>query len=106
MSFAATWMELEILILSEGSQKEKYRMTSHVLESKIWHEMILSQNKQITDMESRLVVARRREEGVGWMGSLGLVDANCNICNDWAMGAYSSSQGTSCDWVILLHKRN
>ena len=30
MTFAATWMELEILILSEGSQKEKdkYHMIS------------------------------------------------------------------------------
>ena len=38
MLFAATWMELEILIVSELSQKEKdkYYMLSHV-ESKIWH---------------------------------------------------------------------
>ena len=30
MPFAATWMSLELVILSEGSQteKEKYRMTS------------------------------------------------------------------------------
>ena len=30
MSFAATWMDLEIVILSEASQteKEKYRVTS------------------------------------------------------------------------------
>ena len=33
MSFAATWMELEALILSEVSQKEKdkYNMISHIL---------------------------------------------------------------------------
>ena len=32
MTFAATWMELETLILSEVSQKEKdkYHMTSHI----------------------------------------------------------------------------
>ena len=32
MSFAATWMELETLILSEVSQKEKdkYHMISHI----------------------------------------------------------------------------
>ena len=38
MSFAATWMELEPLILSEVSQKEKdilYDIT--YLESNIWH---------------------------------------------------------------------
>ena len=30
--FAATWMDLEIIILSESSQKEKdkYHMTSHI----------------------------------------------------------------------------
>ena len=39
MPFAATWMELESLILSEVSQKEKdkYYMISLCVESKIWH---------------------------------------------------------------------
>ena len=38
MPLAATWMELETLILSEVSQKEKdkYHMISH-MESNIWH---------------------------------------------------------------------
>ena len=40
MPFAATWMELETLILSEVSQKEKdkYHMISPILESNIQHE--------------------------------------------------------------------
>ena len=33
----------------------------------------------LTDMESRLVVAQGGGEGVGWTGSLGLVDANSYI---------------------------
>ena len=33
------------------------------------------------DMENRLVVAKGEEEGVGWTGSLGLVDANFCIWN-------------------------
>ena len=39
MLFAATWMELETLILSEISQKEKdrYHMISLIVKSKIWH---------------------------------------------------------------------
>ena len=39
MPFAATWMELETLILSEVSQKEKdkYYMISLYLESNVWH---------------------------------------------------------------------
>ena len=38
MPFVATWMDLEILILSEVSQKEedKYHMISLILESNIW----------------------------------------------------------------------
>ena len=36
--FAATWMELETLILSKVSQNEKDKYhTSLILESKIWH---------------------------------------------------------------------
>ena len=43
--------------------------------------MNLSTEKKLMDLENRLVVAKgeREEEGVGWMGSLGLVDANCCI---------------------------
>ena len=39
MPFAATWMELETLILSEASQKkkDKYNMIHIYLESNIWH---------------------------------------------------------------------
>jgi len=36
MPFAATWMELETLILSEVSQKEKDKYHLY-LESNIWH---------------------------------------------------------------------
>ena len=38
--------------------------------------MNLSTEKKITDLENRLVVAKREEEGVGWIGSLELMDAN------------------------------
>ena len=43
----------------------------------ITNEPIQNRNR-LTDMENRLV-PRRRGEGVGWMGSLGLVDANYYI---------------------------
>ena len=39
--------------------------------------MNLSTEKKIMDMENRSVVAKGDGEGVGWTGSLGLIDANC-----------------------------
>ena len=38
-----------------------------------------STEKKIMDLENRLVVAKRK--GVGWMGSLGLTDADCCLWN-------------------------
>ena len=39
-------------------------------------QMNLSTEKKLMDMENRLVVAMGDGEGVGWTGSLRLVDAN------------------------------
>ena len=78
MPFTATWMQLEIITLSAKSEREgqiPYDITC------LWnlkydtHEPIC---KTETDSWTRNspVVAKGEEEGVGWMGSLGLVDAN------------------------------
>ena len=37
-------------------------------------QMNLSTEKKIMDLENRLVVAKGKGEGVGWIGSLGLID--------------------------------
>jgi len=39
-------------------------------------QMNLSTEKKIMDLENRLVVAKGEGKGVGWIGSLGLIDAN------------------------------
>ena len=39
-------------------------------------QMNLSTEKKIMDLENRLVVAEGEGEGVGWIGKLGLIDAN------------------------------
>ena len=72
MPFAAAWMELETLILSEVSQKEKdkYHMISHMAQ------MNLFTANKLMNLEKRLGVDEAEGEGVGWTGSLGLIDAN------------------------------
>ena len=35
-----------------------------------------STEKKLLDLENRLVVAKEEEEGVGWTGNLGLIDAD------------------------------
>ena len=60
MPFISTWMDLEIIILSEANQREeeKYHMTS--LTCGIQKEMIqmnLQNRKRLTDLENELMVA-------------------------------------------------
>ena len=79
MPFTATWMELETLILSEITQKEKdipYDITYN------WN-LIYSINENVStekkiDLENRLVAAQREREGVGGIRSLGLLNTTCN----------------------------
>ena len=78
MPFAAKWMQPEIFILSEVSQKEKdkYHVISH-----LWN-LIYGTNEPIYRKESNSWTWRtdlwlaRGQGGVRWTRSLGLVDAN------------------------------
>ena len=54
--------------------------------------MSLSTEKKIIDLENRLVVAKG--EGVGWMGNLGLIDADNCLCNVSAMRSCYVALGT------------
>ena len=64
MLFEATWMSLEIIILSEVSEKEKdkYHRYHLYIESKVWHKPIYLRNR-LTDRENKLMVIK---EGRGW----------------------------------------
>ena len=68
MPFTATWMELETLILSEVSQKEKdrYYMISLISGIENATQMNISTEKKIVDLENRLVIAKGEGEGVGY----------------------------------------
>ena len=94
--FAATWMELEILILSEVSQKEKdkYHMISLISVIQYKAQRNLSTEKKIMDLENRLVVAKAEGEGVGWMGSLMSIDTDYCLWNGLAMRSCCVALGT------------
>ena len=48
-------------------------------------QMNLSTEKKLMDLENRLVITEGEGEGVGWIGSLGLMDANYCFWNGIAM---------------------
>ena len=52
MPFAATWMDLKIITLSEVSQRKTNTMCYHLyVESKIWHKWIYLKNRsRVTDI--------------------------------------------------------
>ena len=56
--------------------------------------MNLSTENKIMDLEKKLVVAKQEREEVGWIGSLGLIDANYFFWNGLAMGSCCVALGT------------
>ena len=67
MPFAATWMQLELIILSEVSQKKTNTIWyQSYVESKIWLKWTYLWNRnRLTDIENRLVVAKGKGGGGG-----------------------------------------
>ena len=57
-------------------------------------QMNLATEKKIMDLENRLVVAKGEGEGVGWIGCLGLRDANYCLWNGLAMRSCCVALGT------------
>jgi len=56
--------------------------------------MNLSTEKKIMDLENRLVAAKGEREGVGWSGSLRLIDADYCLWNGLAMRSCCVALGT------------
>ena len=57
-------------------------------------QMKLSTEKKIMDLENRLVVAKGEGKGVGWIRSLGFIDANHCLWNGLAMRSCCVALGT------------
>ena len=80
MRFAATWMQLEIIILSEVSQREMPYDITYMWNLNYGTNEPISETKTFTDIENRLMVAKGAGKlGEGCIRSLGLADANYYI---------------------------
>ena len=78
--FAATWMELETLLLCEVRKRKTNTMISH-----IWN-LIYGTNKPFHSKEThglgeQTCGCQGEGEGVGWIWNLGLIDANYCLWN-------------------------
>ena len=65
---AATWMDLEIVILSEVSQteKDKYHI-AYMWNLKKWYKQTYLQNRsRVTDVENKLMVTKGERVGINW----------------------------------------
>ena len=65
--------------------------------------MNLSTEKKIIDLENRLVVAKWKGEGVGWLGSLGIIDTNHCLWNELAMRSCCVALGTMSSHFVMEH---
>ena len=72
MPFAATWMDLEIIILSEVSQTEKDKYHLYVESKKMIQMNLFTKQKWLTDIENTLMVTKG--ERVGRKDKLGVWD--------------------------------
>ena len=69
MPFAVTWMDLEIVILSEESDKDKYHMIiTYMWNLKKWYKRTyLHDRNRVTDVENKLMVTKgERGGGINW----------------------------------------
>ena len=64
-SFAATWMDLEMIIPSEISHKNTNIIWYHLyVESKIWYKWTYLQNRnRLTDIENKVMVTKGERRG-------------------------------------------
>ena len=92
MPFAATWVEVETLILSEVSQneKDKYHMIPHICN------LIYSTNEPFPRKENHGLGEQTCgcQGGGGGSGSLGLIDADYCLWNGLVMRSCYVALGT------------
>ena len=101
MPFAATWMELEILILSEVSHKEKNSIWYHLyLESNLWHIYTFPQKRNSWTWRTDLwlwvllfMTIERQHNGEQWKSTAFPLN-RWSGSGEWSWGSIS---GCHCD---------
>ena len=79
MPFAATWMDLEIIILSEVRERQIPYDITYMWNLKYDTNELIYGTERLTDIENRHACQGGGSVGEGWIGSLGLADANYYI---------------------------
>jgi len=105
MSFPATWMELETLILNKVSQKDRHHMMSHTWSLKYGTNVPLQNRNRSWTWRTDLYLLGGG--GGGWIGNLGLVDEHY-MWSGWAMGSCCIAQRTISNhlwWIRMEDNR-
>ena len=73
MAFIGTWMQLEILIISETRKRKANTYDITYVESKIWQKQTYPEHRnRLVDVENNLVVAKEVVGGSGMDGEFGV----------------------------------
>ena len=81
MLSAVSWMDWEIIILSEVSQteKDKYKISLYMESKKMIKMNLLTNRNKLTDIENKLMVTKGERWGGGIIRSLRLKCTHCYI---------------------------
>ena len=105
MPFVATWMQLEIIKLSKLERERQIPCDITCMWNLIQHRLSHLQNRnQLQTWRADLFPGDWGAEEK-WTESLGLLDENCTLWNEWTMGFYCIAEVTVCYWVTLMYNR-
>ena len=81
MTSAATWMDVEMIILSEMLETNTYYVILLIRRIEKQYEGTYLRNSVETDSQTQKInmLITKQEEGEGYIGSIGLTDAHYHI---------------------------
>ena len=99
MPFAATWMNLESLVLREVSQSKiniiRYHLYAESQKKKKGYKRTSLQNRnRVIDLENKFMVTKGDRLEEGWTGGVEMAHAHRGTCSDWPTGTCCLAPGT------------